>query len=185
LYVLTNPYGLILEAATEMGPYPWKVLASSWSGADALTRAGFDAALAEGIITMYPEYTTDFWPPRAREVAQIYLERHGIIDSWGLAFVDVPFLMKSAIEEAGSIDRDKIYEYLSTPGAEVDSLLFGRVSFAGSNIWMYGLDRQLEIGNSISVATNGKDVQVDMISWDEAQEIWAFMTPEKIPELAK
>jgi len=177
--------GLTLEAAAEMGPYPWQVMMSAWSGADALAWAGFDPQLAEGIITMYPDYTADSWSPHAQEVAQIYLERYGIIDAWGLAFTDVAFLMKSAIEEAGSIDKDKIYEYLSTPGAEIDSMLFGRVSFTGSDVLMYGLDRQLEIANSISVAIDGKDVQVDLMSWDETLEIWPFMTEERIPELAK
>jgi len=172
--------GLILEAATEMGPYPWQVILSSWTGADALAWAGFDPALVEGIITIYPEYTTDFWSPRAQEVAQIYLERHGIIDAWGLAFTDVAFQMKSALEQAGSTDKDVIYKYLSSPGAEIDSMLFGMSAFAGGDTWMYKLDRQLEVTNAVSVAIGGRDVQIDMMSWDEALEIWPFMTEERI-----
>jgi len=176
--------GMILEGVKEQGGFKGKVIINAWGG-NLVVLAGFDPELVEGIISWSHDYTSELYPPRMREVAQEYIDKYGGMDAWAISFADQTFIIKSAIEQAGSIDKDKIYEFLSSPGAEVDSL-FGRLGFFGSEHWMFkNIDRQLKIPVPTAVTRDGVDYVVRLTPYEEYSKIFAFMTAERFPELVE
>jgi len=175
--------GLILEAVHEMGTPPWKVIVSRYTGGQAIVWAGFDPELVEGIISWMHDYTSEYYPPYCQELAAEYIDRYGGMDVWGMTFTDIAFQMKSAIEQAGSIDKDEIYEFLSSPGAEIESMVYGKkLSFYGSEWWYYGnIDRQLKVPSPVAVSREGADVVVRMVPYEEYSKIFPYMTEERLP----
>jgi len=178
--------GLLLEAVYEMGTPPWKIVISQFTSGAAIVWAGFEPELVEGLISWSHDYTSEFYSPRAREMAEEFINTYGGMDVWGMTFADVPFQIKSAIERAGSTDKDKIYEYLSSPGAKLDSMLWGETGFGGGDIWYYGyMDRLLKIPTPVAITRNGIDFTVALVPWDEYSQIWSYVTEEMLPGLAK
>jgi len=173
--------GLILEAVHEMGTPPWKVVVSRYTNSQAITWAGFEPELSEGLISWSHDYTSELYSPDVREMAEEYIDRYGGMDVWGMTFVDVPFIVKSILERADSTDKRDIYEYLNSPGATIDSILWGELGFGGNEWWYYGADRQMMVPTPVAVGGDGLDVTKRLIPWEEYKTIWPYMTQEALP----
>jgi len=175
--------GMLLEAVREQGGFQGKVVLDWWGGG-MIVQAGFDPELVEGIISYQQDYVSEIYPPEVRELAAEYIERYGYIDSYSITFANQAFIIKSICEQAGSADKEKIYEFLTTPGVKISSP-FGTYDFFGNEFWYYGIDRVLKLPIPTSVCRNGVDVTVSLMPAEEAAEIWPYLTREKFPELLK
>jgi len=180
--------GLILSSVAEIGGFQGQVILNQWGG-EMIIWAGFeDPALVEGIIGIKHDYGThevsrELYPSAIREVAEEYIARYGVLDMWCASYSDNNWFIKSAIEGAGSLDRYDIYEYLTSPGAEINSL-FGTFGFHGSEHWAYGRDYILKVPIPVSECSGGIDYTVRLIPADEYAQFWPLLTKERLPELA-
>ena len=134
-----------MKSAQELG-VPWKmgVIGGGYFSGTEMVRAGAPDQMVEGMLTLGYDYHSDIWTAEIREAAKKYEETYGFIQPWVIHSMSAVYVMKSVMERSGSVDRDKMYEYMSAPNATFDSL-FGEIGLWGEDSWFFGIDRVLQV----------------------------------------
>ena len=174
-----------MKSAQELG-VPWKmgVIGGGYFSGTEMVRAGAPDEMIEGMLTLGFDYHSDVWATEIREAAEMYEQTYGFIQPWVIHSMSAIYVMKSVMERSGSVDRDKMYEYMSAPDATFDSL-FGEIGLWEEDSWFFGINRVLQVPQVISIYKDGKDVNVDTMPWEEYGEIWRLIEPADYPGIAE
>lgn len=124
---------------------------------------------SNGYLNPSLDITGPFATKEEKVFEKQYLDKYGPpYNAIALAFYPPLFVLKQAMEQAGSLDSTKVMNQMASPGWKFDWM--GKEAWWGGKEY-YGIDRQLISNISITILENGKLKTVDRLWSDEVSEL--------------
>lgn len=145
-----SQYSLAMKQARQLG------YEGTFMMPDSFSETLYEAVSPEQVVG---SVTSPTWQsletPRGKEFEASQMQRLGRVEYWTAQPFDNLFLLQAAIEQAGTLDTEKVAEELSQ--VEVEGAL-GQVSYGGEAL--YGLPRVFEISYPVGEITANGDLKI-------------------------
>lgn len=157
----------IIDVTTQATHLPLISKALRSQGFTGLFYSGSQAEeVIEGLITVSVVPGDPKESPDQIAVREIYQAKYGELHPWWEFFGNFAYgFFNDFFKDAGSADRDKVYQTITAPGYTFDTW-WGEAHWFGKDVKLWGIDRQIASNVPISIGINGKWQQLGYVEND-------------------